>query len=242
MSSAVFRFHGELDALLAPRRRGRPQQLDCAAHATLKHAIESLGVPHTEVACVRVDSREASLDEAVADGSIVDVLPAAPGRDGPLRFLADAHLGALARRRSSRKWRSAIRCAAASIRSAAAWSATACWNRCRAPRCSLRFRRRWRRTSRNSGAVPCAAASTGPAPIGAACRRLLRLSAPAPDKRPAPLAGRRACKGSAANQLRAMRAGQRLLTHCHSNQLSGRCTTSTPLRAAQGMTWRCSGM
>lgn len=98
MSSATFRFHGELDALLAPRRRGRPQRAACAAHATLKHAIESLGVPHTEVACVRVDGREASLDEAVADGSNVDVLPAAPGRDGPLSFLADAHLGALARR------------------------------------------------------------------------------------------------------------------------------------------------
>lgn len=98
MSSAVFRFHGELDALLAPRRRGRPQQLECASHASLKHAIESLGVPHTEVACVRVDGREASLGDAVTDGSTVDVLPAASGADGPLSFLADAHLGALARR------------------------------------------------------------------------------------------------------------------------------------------------
>ena len=98
MSSATFRFHGELDALLAARRRGRPQQTACAEHASLKHAIESLGVPHTEIACVRVDGREASLDEAVADGSTVDVLPAAPGPDAPLRFLADAHLGALARR------------------------------------------------------------------------------------------------------------------------------------------------
>ena len=98
MSSATFRFHGELDALLAARSKGRPQRAACAEHASLKHAIESLGVPHTEIGCVRVDGRESSLDEAVADGSVVDVLPAAPGPDGPLRFLADAHLGALARK------------------------------------------------------------------------------------------------------------------------------------------------
>ncbi|GAA4402765.1 Mut7-C RNAse domain-containing protein [Quisquiliibacterium transsilvanicum] len=98
MSRATFRFHGELDALLAAWRRGQPQGAACAEHASLKHAIESLGVPHTEIGRVRVDGREATLDDAVTDGSIVDVLPAAPGADGPLRFLADAHLGALARR------------------------------------------------------------------------------------------------------------------------------------------------
>lgn len=98
MSSARFRFHGGLGALLPAGLRACARDVACARDASLKHAIEALGVPHTEVGGLRVDGREASLDEPVSDGSVVDVLPPAPGEDGPLRFLADAHLGALARR------------------------------------------------------------------------------------------------------------------------------------------------
>lgn len=101
MPCAVFHFHGELDALLAPARRGRDFAHRCAEHASLKHAIESLGVPHTEIGRVCVDGRPGALDEPVHEGCRVDVFPAMPLQPGPgeapPRFLADAHLGALAR-------------------------------------------------------------------------------------------------------------------------------------------------
>jgi hypothetical protein len=44
-----FRFHGPLNDLLAPARRGLEFEHRCARAASVKNAIESLGVPHTEV-------------------------------------------------------------------------------------------------------------------------------------------------------------------------------------------------
>ncbi len=95
---ASFRFHGELGDLLAPPLRGREFLHAIAENASLKHAIESLGVPHTEVGSVSVDGVEASLEAPALDGTRIDVFPAASDRSAPARFLADAHLGALARR------------------------------------------------------------------------------------------------------------------------------------------------
>jgi hypothetical protein len=99
MPTASFRFHGELEDLLPARRRGRPVALDAPDGATLKHAIESLDVPHTEVGAVLVDGREARLSEPLAHAATVDVHPrpagAPPGSEP--RFVADAHLAGLAR-------------------------------------------------------------------------------------------------------------------------------------------------
>ncbi|MFX6218422.1 hypothetical protein ABTF55_21735, partial [Acinetobacter baumannii] len=69
-----------------------------AEGATLKHAIEALGVPHTEIGQVLVDGRPMALEALlparghVAVSSVEPFSPAAP-----LHFLCDAHLGATAR-------------------------------------------------------------------------------------------------------------------------------------------------
>jgi hypothetical protein len=96
------RFYAELGDFLPPWRRGRAFEVAVAPHESAKHAIEALGVPHTEVALVLVNGREASLAQRLQPGDRVAVLPAlrqlapeVPSMDK--RFIADAHLGRLAR-------------------------------------------------------------------------------------------------------------------------------------------------
>ena len=98
MSTARFRFPAELSRFLRPEHRGGPFPYVCARAASLKNAIEALGVPHTEVGAVRVNGAPATLQRMVREGDDIEVLaPEAPAGDEPLAFLADAHLGALAR-------------------------------------------------------------------------------------------------------------------------------------------------
>jgi hypothetical protein len=109
MATATFRFYEELNDFLAPGRRRREFACDCARQASVKHMIEALGVPHTEVELVLVGGESVGFDHRVRDGDRVavypkfealDVTPLLRVRAGTLRttrFLADAHLGALAR-------------------------------------------------------------------------------------------------------------------------------------------------
>lgn len=97
-----FRFHGELASFLAPPRRGRAFAVRCATDASIKHVIEALGVPHTEVGTLRVDGRPARLENRLHAGERVEVHPHSAPRGAPCplsppRFIADAHLGGLAR-------------------------------------------------------------------------------------------------------------------------------------------------
>ncbi|MBW8902284.1 MAG: Mut7-C ubiquitin/RNAse domain-containing protein [Massilia sp.] len=107
--TATFRFYGELNDFLARERRGRSFPTPCARAATTKHMIEALGVPHTEVELVLVNGVPAGLDDILEDGDRVAVYPrftTLPVADvarlelrppGRVRFVADAHLGGLAR-------------------------------------------------------------------------------------------------------------------------------------------------
>lgn len=108
MMEATFRFHGELNDFLARDHRRREFRSACAQAATIKHMIEALGVPHTEVADVLVNGRDAGLRRLIADGDRIDVFPhgeghaadaahAADAFAAPRCFVADAHLGGLAR-------------------------------------------------------------------------------------------------------------------------------------------------
>ena len=100
-STARFRFYGALGPLLAPAYRGQRFVFAVARAATLKNAIEALGVPHTEVARILVNGEPATLSRIVRDGDEVEVFPwedgacAVPAEEP--RFLADVHLGGLAR-------------------------------------------------------------------------------------------------------------------------------------------------
>jgi uncharacterized protein with PIN domain len=100
MATAIFRFHDELAQFLAPARRGRACEYACARAATVKHAIESLGVPHTEAGRLTVNGDPATLARIVREGDSIEVFPHDPGHashDPVHDFIADAHLGGLAR-------------------------------------------------------------------------------------------------------------------------------------------------
>jgi len=105
----TFRFYEELNDFLAPERRGREFVCRCAEAATTKHMIEALGVPHTEVELVLVNGESAGFERLLQEDDRVavyprfealDVTPLLRVRAQPLRvtrFVADAHLGGLAR-------------------------------------------------------------------------------------------------------------------------------------------------
>jgi hypothetical protein len=68
MAVAVFRFFEELNDFLAPARRRREFELACAEAATVKNAIESVGVPHTEVELILVDGESVDFSYRVRVG------------------------------------------------------------------------------------------------------------------------------------------------------------------------------
>ena len=72
---ARFRFYEELNDFLAPPRRRVEFEAACADKATVKHAIEALGVPHTEVELVLVNGESVGFDHVVRDGDRVSVYP-----------------------------------------------------------------------------------------------------------------------------------------------------------------------
>lgn len=109
MVTATFRFYEELNDFLAPARRRHAFDCACARAATVKHMIEALGIPHTEVEMVLVNGESAGFERILKEGDRVavypkfeafDVSPLLRLRGQPLRvvrFVADAHLGGLAR-------------------------------------------------------------------------------------------------------------------------------------------------
>jgi uncharacterized protein with PIN domain len=110
MPTAEFRFYEELNDFLPPFRRKQSFRYGFAANATVKHAIEALGVPHTEVELILVNGVSVDFSHRIEDGDRVsaypvfeslDVTPLLKLRTEPLRvtrFITDAHLGALSKR------------------------------------------------------------------------------------------------------------------------------------------------
>jgi uncharacterized protein with PIN domain/sulfur carrier protein ThiS len=106
--TATFRFYEELNDFLVRERRKREFAVPCARAASVKHMIEALGVPHTEVELILVNGESVGFDHLLQDGDRVavypkfeanDITPLLRVREHPLRsirFVADAHLGGLA--------------------------------------------------------------------------------------------------------------------------------------------------
>ena len=106
---ASFRFYEELNDFLPRDQRKRPFDYRCARAATVKNAIEALGVPHTEVELILVNGESVDFAYLVREGDSIsvypkfeafDISPLLRVREQPLRrlrFVADAHLGGLAR-------------------------------------------------------------------------------------------------------------------------------------------------
>lgn len=107
--TASFRFYEELNDFIAPERRYRSFELDCPPAATVKHVVEALGVPHTEIELILRNGASVGFGEHLCHGDRVaiypkfeslDISPLLRLRARPLRvtrFVADAHLGGLTR-------------------------------------------------------------------------------------------------------------------------------------------------
>lgn len=109
MSTAIFRFYGELNDFLPPKHRQCDIEYSFQNTPAVKDAIEALGVPHTEVDLIVVNGQSVGFSYRLCDGDRVavypvfeslDILPIVQLREKPLRqiaFVADVHLGKLAR-------------------------------------------------------------------------------------------------------------------------------------------------
>lgn len=109
MGLAEFRFYAELNSFIAAAYRQRAFRHRYARDATVKHMIEALGVPHTEVELILVNGAPVDFSYRMQDGDRVSVFPhfhawdiAPPANlqamaTSVTRFIADAHLGQLAK-------------------------------------------------------------------------------------------------------------------------------------------------
>ena len=96
MVTASFVFYAELNDFLPANRRGMPAVLSYASHQTLKHLIESLGVPHVEIGSLLVDGQSAPPSLKPPHGSRVEVFPGHSLPPEGASFVLDNHLGRLA--------------------------------------------------------------------------------------------------------------------------------------------------
>ncbi len=105
---AIFRFYAELNEFLPENRKYKPLQVSFKGRQSVKHLIESAGIPHTEVDLVLVNGRSENFGYLVHQGDRVsvypvfeslDITPLLKVRPEPLRdprFVLDGHLGRLA--------------------------------------------------------------------------------------------------------------------------------------------------
>jgi len=106
MKLAQFRFYAELNDFLPPERRDTYSALSFRGRQSVKHLIESLGVPHTEVCKILVDGDPVDFDYLAQNEDCVQVYPISQIDCSPLNadlkvqeepcFVLDNHLGRLA--------------------------------------------------------------------------------------------------------------------------------------------------
>jgi len=108
-ASAEFRFYEELNDFLQPRLRKTTFPIGIDRGRSVKDAIESAGVPHTEIDLILVDGVSVGFGHVLFGGERVavypvferlDIAPLQHLRPAPLRdprFVIDTHLGKLAR-------------------------------------------------------------------------------------------------------------------------------------------------
>jgi uncharacterized protein len=106
---ATLRFYAELNDFLPPSQRYSVIVHQCSGPTSVKDLIESHGVPHTEIDLVLANGESVDFGSVVADGDRLAIYPVFEAfdisavtrvRPEPLRdtrFVADVHLGRLAR-------------------------------------------------------------------------------------------------------------------------------------------------
>ncbi len=110
MITVSLRFYEELNDFLPQKRRRVSFQINVPQPTSVKDLIESCGVPHSEVDLILANSESVTFDYTISDGDIISVYPVFESLDvsgavrlqgRPLRhlqFVADTHLGQLARK------------------------------------------------------------------------------------------------------------------------------------------------
>ncbi len=96
MITAEFHFIGDLNYFLSRENRGSEIHLSFGEHQSIKHLIESLGVPHVEVGEILSAGTPVKGSDHLNNGDRIEVRPVAPGCPVQPRFLLDNHLGRLA--------------------------------------------------------------------------------------------------------------------------------------------------
>ena len=108
MTTAFFRFYAELNTLLPVKDRFQDIRQVFKGSQTVKHLIESLGIPHTEIDLILVNGTSVNFSYIPKEGDHISVYPVfesfdistlirlrpIPLRDS--RFVLDGHLGRLA--------------------------------------------------------------------------------------------------------------------------------------------------
>jgi uncharacterized protein len=99
--------HGDLDFFLRSAARGRCIERTLSEKTSVKDVIESYGVPHPEVDLILVNGQPVDFDFTLANDAAIELYPVGAGlprfkkkRLQPataVRFVADGHLGTLAR-------------------------------------------------------------------------------------------------------------------------------------------------
>jgi uncharacterized protein with PIN domain/sulfur carrier protein ThiS len=107
LAKATFRFYEELNDFLPTDQRKRDLELEFEPPTPVRHLIETLGIPHTEVEVILLNGVSVDLEQRVEEGDRVsvypmfeslDITPLLRLRERPLRdprFIVDAHLGRL---------------------------------------------------------------------------------------------------------------------------------------------------
>jgi uncharacterized protein with PIN domain len=95
MSKSYFIFHDRLKDFLPKEQRHQQIIIEFKGQQSIKHLVESLGVPHPEVGRVQVNGRDEALERITRDGDEVQVHPIENGCPVEPRFLLDCHLGRL---------------------------------------------------------------------------------------------------------------------------------------------------
>ena len=97
MKVARFEFDPSLQPLLKRDLREYPVNLRFQGPQSVKHLIESLGIPHTEIGPLAINGESIELDYIVHDGDRIEVRSVAPIElEEEPRFVLDGHLGRLA--------------------------------------------------------------------------------------------------------------------------------------------------
>lgn len=98
MKTARFEFDPALVSLLKRELRENPVEMHFQGAQSVKHLIESLGIPHTEIGPLTANGDAIGQDYIVHDGDQIKVRPVTPAANATTepRFVLDGHLGRLA--------------------------------------------------------------------------------------------------------------------------------------------------